>query len=114
MQVTYVGKREATITWQPPTFEDRNGVIVYYELIVSQSQFEIPDITVNANITSHTLTNLEEHVQYTVVVAAATRIGVGPFSSAVNFTTQQDGKTQCQMIYTPLVDSFSIQILSIT
>ena len=93
MQVTYVGKREAIITWQPPTFEDQNGVIIYYQLIVSQSQFEIPDITVNVNTTSHTLTNLEEHVQYAVVVAAATRIGVGPFSSAVNFTTQQDGKT---------------------
>ena len=67
---------------------------MYYELIVSQSQFEIPDITMNVNATSHTVTNLEEHVEYTVMVAAATRIGVGPFSSAVNFTTQQDGKSQ--------------------
>ena len=90
--MTYVGRKEATITWQPPTFEDQNGGIVYYQLMVSQSQFQIPDITVNANTTSHTLTNLEEHVEYTVVVAAATRIGVGPFSSAVNFTTLQDGK----------------------
>ena len=92
--MTYVGRREATITWQPPSFEDQNGVIVYYQLIVSQSQFEIPDITVNVNATNHTVTNLEEHVEYTVIVAAATRIGVGPFSSAVNFTTQQDGKPQ--------------------
>lgn len=90
--MTYVGRREATITWQPPTFEDQNGVIVYYQLIVSQSQFQIPDITVNANTTSHTLANLEEHVEYTVVVAAATCVGVGPFSSTVNFTTLQDGK----------------------
>ena len=92
--MTYVGRREATIIWQPPTLEDQNGIIIYYELIVSQSQFEIPDVTVNVSTTSHTVTNLEEHVQYTVMVAAATRIGVGPFSSAVNFTTQQDGKTQ--------------------
>lgn len=113
VQITYVGKREATLTWQPPMFEDQNGVIVYYKLVVSQSQFEISDIIVNANTTSRTVTNLEEHVQYTVVVAAATRIGVGPFSSAVNFTTQQDGKTQFQMIYTPLVDPFSFQLLSI-
>ena len=92
VQVTYVGKREATFKWQPPVFEDQNGVIAYYQLIASQSQFEIPDTTVDANTTSRTLTNLEEHVEYTVVVAAATCIGVGPFSSAVNFTTQQDGK----------------------
>ena len=104
MQVTYVGRREATLTWQPPTFEDQNGVIAYYELIVSQSQFEIPDITVNANITSHTLTNLEEHVQYTVVVAAATRIGIGPFSSAMNFTTLQDGKPPLLIILTTITD----------
>ena len=92
MQVIYVGRREVTITWQPPIFDYQNGVIIYYQLIVSQSQFEIPDIIVNVNITSHTLTNLEEHVDYTVVVAAATQIGIGPFSSAVNFTTPQDGK----------------------
>ena len=98
MQVTYVGRKEATITWQPPMFEDQNGVIVYYQLIVSQSQFQIPDITVNANTTSHTLNNLEEHVEYTIVVAAATRIGVGPFSSAVNFTTLQDGKPPLYII----------------
>ena len=109
MQVTYVGKREATFTWQPPVFEDQNGVIVYYQLVVSQTQFEIPDITVDANTTSRTLTNLEEHVEYTVVVAAATHIGVGPFSSAVNFTTLQDGKRQLQMIYASLVDSFDIK-----
>ena len=98
MQVTYVGRREATISWQPPTFQDRNGIIVYYQLIVSQSQFQIPNITVNANTTSHTLTNLEEHIEYTVVVAAATRIGVGPFSSVVNFTTLQDGKPPLYII----------------
>ena len=100
MQVTYVGRREATITWQPPTFDDQNGVIIYYQLIVSQSQFEIPNIVVNVNITSHTLTNLEEHVDYTVVVAAATQIGIGPFSLAVNFTTLQDGKPQLLTIFT--------------
>ena len=90
--MTYVRRKEATITWQPPMFEDQNGVIVYYQLIVSQSQFEIPNIIVNVNVTSHTLTNLEEHVDYTVAIAAATQIGIGPFSSAVNFTTLQDGK----------------------
>ena len=102
--MTYVGRREATITWQPPMFEDQNGVIVYYQLIVSQSHFEIPDITVNVNATSHTVTNLEEHVEYIVVVAAATRIGAGPFSSAVNFTTQQDGKPQALAIYRALIE----------
>ena len=100
MQATDVGRREATITWQPPIFDDQNGVIIYYQLIVSQSQFEIPNIVTNVNITSHTLTNLEEHVDYTVVVAAATQIGIGPFSSAVNFTTQQDGKPQLLTIFT--------------
>ena len=100
VQVTSVGRREATITWQPPIFDDQNGVIIYYQLIVSQSQFEIPNIVVNVNITSHTLTNLEEHVDYTVVVAAATQIGIGPFSSAVNFTTLQDGKPQLLTIFT--------------
>ena len=91
MQIVHVGRREATIAWQLPVFEDQNGVIVYYRLIASQSQFDIPDISVDINTTSHTLTNLEEHVQYLFMVAAATRIGVGPFSSPMNFTTLEDG-----------------------
>ena len=91
VQIVHVGRREATITWQLPVFEDQNGVIVYYQLIASQSQFNISDINVDINTTSHTLTNLEEHVEYIFMVAAATRIGVGPFSSPMNFTTLEDG-----------------------
>jgi len=39
VQIVHVGRREATITWQLPVFEDQNGVIIYYQLIASQSQF---------------------------------------------------------------------------
>ena len=62
-----------------------------------QFQFDIPDIRVNTTITSHTLTNLEEFNQYTVMVAAATQVGIGPFSSPMNFTTLDDGihKANC-------------------
>ena len=91
MQVTLVGRRQATIAWQPPAFEDQNGVIVYYQIVALQFQFDIPDIRVNTNFTSHTLTNLEEYNQYAVMIAAATQVGVGPFSSSMNFTTLEDG-----------------------
>ena len=92
MQVTLVGRRHATITWQPPPFEDQNGVIVYYQIVALQFQFSmIPDIRVNTNFTSHTLTNLEEDNEYTVMIAAATQVGLGPFSSPINFTTLEDG-----------------------
>jgi len=66
-------------------------VIVYYEIVALQFQFDIPDIRVNTTFTSHTLTNLEEYNEYTVMIAAATQVGVGPFSSPVNFTTLEDG-----------------------
>ena len=92
MQVTLVERRQATIAWQPPAFEDQNGVIVYYQIVALQFQFSmIPDIRVNTNFTSHTLTNLEEDNEYTVMIAAATQVGLGPFSSPINFTTLEDG-----------------------
>ena len=66
-------------------------MIVYYQIVALQFQFDIPDIRVNTTFTSHTLTNLEEDNEYTITIAAATQVGVGPFSSPVNFTTLEDG-----------------------
>lgn len=81
------------VSWIPPLTQDQNGLLTFYKVKFLQSQFHsIPNITVESSNLSLSYSDLEEHTQYAVVVAAATRIGFGPFSSAIYFITHEDGK----------------------
>ena len=81
-----------TISWQPPPFEDQNGPISYYHLILYELIFDLDDTYVNVTSLSYTFTGLEEHNNYSLIIAAATDAGIGPYSMQVNFTTEEDGK----------------------
>ena len=76
-------------------FQDQNGPLTYYEIQFLQNQF---DSVLNTTLRVHAVdlliqySALEEHTVYTVIVAAATSTGHGPFSPAVTFTTQEDGQ----------------------
>ena len=83
----------AVISWDPPPFEHQNGIITYYLLLITQSQFNISDRVINTTtaVTTYTVTGLEEYNNYTCRVAAATRIGPGPYSALIEFSTPEDG-----------------------
>ena len=81
----------AFISWHPPPFEDQNGPIIYYNLILSDLVFGSADIEVNVTSLSYTATNLEEYNTYSCIVAAASVVGTGPYSVPLNFTTEEDG-----------------------
>ena len=61
--------------------------------------FNSTDAAINTTQTSHTFTNLEEYNVYSCVIAAATRVGLGPYSELIWFTTQEDGKLFSESIY---------------
>ncbi len=92
--VTYtdVGTRTVTISWNPPVFEDQNGVILYYQLIILQSQFDIDNFIINTSSLIYSGTDLEEYNDYTFMVAAATGVGLGPFSTPQSFMTLEAGR----------------------
>ncbi len=94
MQWYGVGTRSVTITWQPPVSEDQNGVIIYYQLVFSQTQFEIDDLVIMTANLSHTETDLEEYNEYMFMVAAATQVGLSPFSPLQSFMTLGSGSHQ--------------------
>ena len=88
-----VGKRSVDVSWIPPPPQDHNGPLTFYEIKFSQSQFDsIPTVSVHSLELFISYSDLEEYTNYTVVVAAATSTGLGPFSSAVIFTTREAGK----------------------
>lgn len=87
-----IGQRVATISWLPPPFQDQNGIILYYQLVLSQNQFDISDIIVNSYALSHTVSTLEEYTEYAYMVAAATSVGLGPFSFPMLLMTLPTGR----------------------
>ena len=93
VQSLVTGSRTAVFTWEPPPFEDQNGIILYYLLHITQDQFNISDMVINttSDVNSYTVTGLEEYNDYTCRVAAATRIGPGPYSAPIDFNTPEDG-----------------------
>ena len=84
---------QTTISWQPPPFEDQNGPILYYNLIVSDLVFGLDDIDVIVTSLTYTVSGLEEYNNYSFIIAAATLVGFGPYSNPVIFTTEQDSKS---------------------
>ena len=86
-----IESRRATISWLPPPVEDQNGPISHYNLFVYDLNFGY-DVSGNTTGTSYTLTYLEEYSDYTVTIAAATQVGLGPYSSPVQFTTAEDSE----------------------
>ena len=92
VQSVVTGSRTAIITWQPPALEHQNGPITYYVVVVRDLQFNESDLIINVTSITANLTALEEYDTYSFKVAAATGAGLGPYSDAIVFVTQQDGK----------------------
>ena len=67
------------VSWQPPIARNRNGPNTY---VIQYTEFESNDMT-SVNVTSettHTISGLVAYVDYSVIVAAMTVNGTGPFS----------------------------------
>ena len=94
------GTTSVEFSWQPPLIDDHNGLLSYYQLRIVDESFNLTDLSINTTNISHTITTLEEYVRYSCQVAAATDIGLGPFSSPVEITTLQDGESSFHFLFT--------------
>ena len=69
------------VSWQPPPQGDRNGAIIGCVVQftgIESSSVIIVNVT---NGTTHTISGLVAYVKYSVIVAAVTINGTGPFSN---------------------------------
>ena len=69
-----------TVSWRPPVVRDHNGPITGY--MIKYTRVGLSD-TMSVNVTSgttHTISGLVVDVNYSVIVAAMTVNGTGPFS----------------------------------
>lgn len=79
-----------TLWWLPPPPEDRNGIIVEYQLIVTRLS-TLESVLLNTSKTEILVTNLVPYSEYEVIIAALTREGSGPYTDLF-IQTEQDGK----------------------
>ncbi|XP_050430112.1 cell adhesion molecule Dscam2 isoform X2 [Adelges cooleyi] len=87
-----IGSQTLQMTWQPPEPQHWNGIIqgyaITYDSIDRDDDIEIG----NRKTTSPTviLTGLHKYTNYTLKVAAFTRIGTGEYSKPITCCTEQD------------------------
>ncbi|XP_054290227.1 protein sax-3-like [Macrosteles quadrilineatus] len=79
LQAVLVSKRSVQLKWKPPTY-GQNGIITSYQVMVRVGN-SVNNVTVSAANPSLLLTNLTVGIVYTVQAAAATTVGVGPYSN---------------------------------
>lgn len=103
IKVSVISSTEASFSWLPPEQDKRNGIITHYVIELTDEDFNVSGATILANSTEHMYKSLEEYVQYSFKIAAATSAGLGPFSEQYNFTTFQDSKT-CQLTITNCIN----------
>ena len=86
-----LSSRSANFSWEPPLVHLQNGIIENYVINVTVTEtrqiFEF-----SSNVTSLSVATLSPHRTYLCQIAAATSVGVGPYSSLLTLYTPQDGK----------------------
>lgn len=85
-----VSETSFTLTWQPPSFEGRNGIIQQYVIRVQEVDTGRM-FTETSNTTEVTVENLHPFYSYNSRIAAET-IGLGPFSAPITVQLNEDGK----------------------
>ena len=91
IEATAVSSRMFTLSWDPPNYEDRNGIIIGYVInVINTRRSETLQYT--SNTTALTLSTLSPYTTYYCIVSARTSVGTGPFSVVITLLTPQDGK----------------------
>ena len=79
------------LQWEPPEFENQNGMITSYQVDIgaidtnSSIRMTFPNTTAQVN-------NIRPYSGYQIRIAAVTAIGVGPLSHPFSLQTEEEGK----------------------
>ena len=92
----------AILTWEPPSFDQQNGVITGY--IISVSVLETNEtFLLYSNTTYLIVTVLKPFRTYMCIIAAQTGVGTGPFGSQFVLNTPEDGMYVLIVCFTLLI-----------
>ena len=89
--VTSVNPASLNVSWQPPLMIDHNGPITYMIQYTRVGSSDMMSVNVNSG-TICTISELVAYVNYSLIVAARTVNGTGPFSNPVVQRSGEDGE----------------------
>ncbi|XP_034098632.1 tyrosine-protein phosphatase Lar isoform X5 [Drosophila sulfurigaster albostrigata] len=78
------------VTWDPPTRDNRNGLITRYDVQFHKKIDHGLGSERNMTLRKAVFTNLEENTEYIFRVRAYTKQGAGPFSEKIIVETERD------------------------
>ena len=81
----------AEIHWDPPPFEEQNGIIQFYTLFVTEVDTSRVIEQLRTENGSARLQRFRPFRVYQLVIAANTIVGLGPFSSPTLFQMPESG-----------------------
>ena len=90
MHLIALYSRALHFEWDQPNCPERNGIIIRYELNITNEETGDSYIT-SSNTTGKLLQNLSPYINYALQVAASTKAGLGPFSAAIRTRTEEEG-----------------------
>ena len=104
--VTVNSSQRIQLSWDPPVIGDQNGILLRYHVIIMETQILYLDngtvdspMGDNFNRTYNVsegriqlVDTLHPSYNYTVMIAAATEPGIGPFSDPMTVMTLEDGE----------------------
>ena len=90
-QLTTVTSQSFTVVWQPPPFEQINGAIQRYTLLIVESETG-REFEVTANDTQTTINSLHPYYNYLCRVRAETT-QPGPYSVAISIRLLEEGRS---------------------
>ena len=88
---TATSSTSAYLTWNPPNYKEQNGIVIEY--VINMTVLETGErFRLTSNATFLEVPTLRPYRTYVCIIAAATSIGLGPFSESVTVETPEDGK----------------------
>ena len=84
-----------TLMWNPPPFEQTNGVIQYYALAVTELDTGQVYTSTSESVVT-VVNNLHPYYSYQCVIAAYT-VGLGPYSDAITVQLNEKGVFNLQL-----------------
>ena len=90
-QSSEVSSRSITFTWDPPLFEEQNGVITGY--IINVTSIETEELfELFSDSESLTADFVRPFSSYIFKIAGQTAVGTGTFSDPITIMTPEDGR----------------------
>ena len=119
--MSITSSRSISLSWEPPSLEEKNGLLIQYHVIIMETQILYLDngtvmsqIGMNRNRTynvsegrTQLINMLHPSYNYTVRIAAATVVGIGPFSDPITVMTLEDGE-YCVLVHNVSMDKLMI------